>query len=97
VPTTEAGVLQAVALVALMGLAGLGWAMWFLGTGARPLVVLSVAPAAGAAVLMFGALVVAKLGFHPAETAGVVMAVIVAAAGFGLASAARLRGRSSSG
>jgi hypothetical protein len=93
VPTTEAGVLQAVALVALLGLAGLGWAMWILGTGARPLVVLSVAPTVGAAVLMFGALVLAKLGLHPAETAGVVMAVVVSAAGFGLASAARFRTR----
>jgi len=93
VPTTEAGVLQAVALVGLLGLAGLGWAMWFLGSSARPLVVLSVAPTAGAAVLMFGALVLTKLGLHPAETAGVVMAVIVSAAGFGLASAARFRAR----
>jgi hypothetical protein len=97
VPTTEAGLLHAVALVALLGLAGLGWTMWFLGAGARPLVVLSVAPAAGAAVLMFGALVIAKLGLHPAETAGVVTAVIVTAAGFGLASAARFRARSPSG
>ena len=51
VPTTEAGVLQALALVALLAIAGLGWALWFLGSGDRPLVVLSVAPAAGAAML----------------------------------------------
>jgi hypothetical protein len=82
VPTTEAGVLQAVALVALLAIAGLGWALWFLGTGARPLVVLSVAPTAGAAMLTIGALATTKLELHPAEAGGVITAILVTAAGY---------------
>ncbi|HXJ62487.1 MAG TPA: hypothetical protein VNN79_01930, partial [Actinomycetota bacterium] len=52
VPTTRAGALQAIALIVLLGVAGLGWALWFLGPNARPLTVLSLAPTAGAAVLI---------------------------------------------
>jgi uncharacterized membrane protein len=93
VPTTEAGVLQAIALVVLLAAAGLGWAMWFLGTNARPLVVLSVAPTAGAAVLILVALAATKLGLHVADAPGVAMTVLVAAAGFVLAAVGRRRSR----
>jgi hypothetical protein len=93
VPTTETGMLQAVALVMLMGIAGLGWALWFLGTGARPLTVLSLAPAVGAGMLILGALVTTKLGFHPAEGPGVVTTLVVALAGFAVAAGGWVRTR----
>ncbi len=93
VPTTEAGVLQAIALVVLLGVAGLGWALWFLGTGARPLVVVSVAPTAGAGVLVLVALAATKLGLHVAEAPGVALTVVVATTGFLLAAVGRRRSR----
>lgn len=93
VPTTEVGVVEAIWLVALLGVAGLGWALWFLGTTARPLVVLSVAPAAGAAVLVLVALAATELGLHAAEAPGVATTVVVAAAGFALAARGLRRNR----
>src|SRR5207247_1244847 len=91
VPGTRLGVLEAVALVVLMGIAGLGWTLWFLGGGARPVIVLSLAPTVGAAMLILAALVTTKLGFHPAEAPGVVTAVVVAVLGGIVALAGHLR------
>jgi len=91
VPATRVGVLQAIALVAVLGLAGLGWTVWFLGTGARPVVVLSLAPTVGAAMLILAALVTTKLGFHPAEAPGIVTTGAVAALGGAVALAGHLR------
>jgi hypothetical protein len=88
-PGTARGVLEAVALVVLLGLAGLGWTVWFLGAGARPVVVLSLAPTVGAAMLILGALVTVKLGLHPAEAPGVATALVVAVAGGAFAVAGR--------
>jgi hypothetical protein len=92
VPGTKLGLLEAAALVVLLGVAGLGWTVWFLGSGVRPVVVLSLAPTVGAAVLLLAALVTTKLGFHPAEAPGVVTAVVVAVLGGAVALAGRLRG-----
>ena len=75
----------------VLAIAGLGWAVWFLGPGVRPLVVLSVAPAAGAALITLGALVTVKLGLHPAEAPGVITAILVTAAGWILAAMGRPR------
>ena len=94
VPGTEAGMLWAAALGILLGLAGLGWTAWFLGPGARPLTLLSLAPPVGAAMLVLGALVTAKLGLHPAGPAGVATFAVVAVGGFGAFLAGRRRWRS---
>jgi hypothetical protein len=62
VPATELGFLQAGFLLAVLGLAGLGWTVWFLGAGRTdPIRVLSLAPAVGCAALMIPAVLVAKL------------------------------------
>ncbi len=82
VPATEAGTLWAVVLVVLLGVAGLGWTAWFVGPGARPLTLLSLAPSVGAAMLVLGALVTVKLGLHPAGPAGVATFAVAAGGGF---------------
>jgi hypothetical protein len=91
VPRSEVGLLWAVALVALLGVAGLGWTAWFLPAGARPLTLISLAPTVGAGTMILGALVTAKLGLHLTGPAGVATFSVVAAAGFAAVAARSVR------
>jgi hypothetical protein len=85
VPRTVVGLLEAVAIVLLLGVAGLGWTVWFLGPRARALTIVSLAPTAGAGMVMLGALVTATAGFHLAGPPGVVTLIAVTAIGSALA------------
>jgi hypothetical protein len=84
VPTSELGLLDALGLVVLLTAAGWGWARWFLGRDARPLLVVSVAPAVGAGILALAGLVVAKAGLVLGGAAGVGTFAVVAVAGAAL-------------
>jgi hypothetical protein len=85
VPRTEIGTARAVGLVALLAIAGLGWALWFLGPAARTLAVAALAPVAGAAVLILAALGVTKSGFALGGAAGIATYLFVTLLGAGLA------------
>jgi hypothetical protein len=91
VPRSVVGLLEGAAIALLLGTAGLGWAIWFLGSQARSLTVVSLAPALGAGMVTLGALVTAKAGLHLSGPAGVVTLVVVAAAGGALAFASPRR------
>ena len=91
VPRTEVGLARAIGLVVLLGIAGLGWAIWFLGVGTRALTVLSLSPAVGAATLMLGALGTAKAGFALGGAPGIATYAAVTVLGGGLALGSRIR------
>jgi hypothetical protein len=91
VPPTEVGLGRAVALAFLLGVAGLGWASWSLGPGSGALTILSLAPAAGAAVLILGALATVKAGFALGGAAGIATYAAVTVLGGALALGSRVR------
>ena len=85
VATTETGVLQAILLAALLGIAGLGWTAWFLGREPDPLTLISLAPAVGVGIVLLASLLTAKTGLALGGSAGVATFVVVALAGGALA------------
>jgi hypothetical protein len=56
------GIAWALAIGAVLAIAGIGWASWFLGPTADPRAVIAIVPLAGLAVLILAGLVVGKLG-----------------------------------
>ncbi len=69
------------AILVLLGLAGWGWSVAFLGRGVGLDVVSGLAPAVGAAVLMVGGLVATKFGIRLGGPGGVATYLIVTVAG----------------
>jgi hypothetical protein len=82
VPTIELGVLWALAVLAALGVAGAGWAVVFLGRRPDPVTFAFLAPAAGAAMLILGGVVVARAGVGMGGPAGVATFAVVALAGY---------------
>jgi hypothetical protein len=81
VPITEVALARAILLALLLGLAGIGWTLWFLGRGSKPVLILSLAPAVGAGVLVLASLVTAKAGLDLGGSAGIATFALVAVAG----------------
>jgi len=81
VPRTAYGLIWGSVLLLLMGAAGAGWSRAMVGRTAPPEVLWSIAPAVGAAALMLGALVAAKLGVRLAGVGGVATYAVVAIGG----------------
>ena len=93
VPTVGAGLLWAVLLLALLSMAGAGWVLGTLGWSSPPQVVVSLAPAFGAAALMLLALVANKAGVGLAGPGGVGTYAAAATSGLAMAWLARVRER----
>jgi hypothetical protein len=91
VPTSKVAVAWAIALGALLLVAGLGWTAWFLGPGLAPITLLALSPAVGVGMLMLASLVTAKAGASLGGAAGVATFAVVAAAGWLLAVLRRKR------
>lgn len=81
VPTIEAGLAWAAALLILLSLAGLGWTRVFLGPGVPPAVFVCTAPAVGTAVLILGALLATTVGIPLGGPGGVGTYVAITAGG----------------
>jgi hypothetical protein len=93
VPTTEVGLVWAALIAAALFLSGLGWTVWFLGPGAAPITVVSLAPAVGAGMLILGGLVAAKTAGRLGGAVGIGTLAVTAALGGILAiGSARRRG-----
>lgn len=85
VPGLRAGVASAAALLALLGLAGWGWARFLLGPGAGAGLVATLAPATGAAALIVGALALDSAGLRPGGPGAVVVLAVATLAGLAAA------------
>ncbi len=84
VPTIEAGLAWAAALLILLSLAGLGWTRVFLGREVPPAVFVCTAPAVGAAVLILGALLATTVGVPLGGPGGIATYVVITGGGLSL-------------
>jgi hypothetical protein len=85
VPGVRAGVLWGVALLALLGVAGVGWTRAMMGRDAPPEVLWCLSPAMGTGAVMLGALLAAKLGVELGGPGGTATYLVVAGLGFAAA------------
>lgn len=94
VPTIEGGMIWAAVILAVLGLAGLGWTTVFVGPRVGSEVAVALSPAVGSAVLMLVAIPVARAGIGVGGAIGVSLFVGVSLVGWVL-SASRFRRDSS--
>jgi hypothetical protein len=81
VPRTRSALPLAAAMLVLLGIAGAGWSRVLFGTGLPPEAFAGLVPVVGAAALMIGGLVPARLGVGVGGANGVAVYVVVAVAG----------------
>jgi hypothetical protein len=95
VPTIESGLIWAAVILALLGLAGLGWTAMLVGPHLGPEVAVALSPAVGSAVLMLAAIPVARAGIGVGGAVGVAFFVGLSLVGWAWSVARSRRGSGS--